>query len=96
MRRVLISFLLLLCAAAYRAEAAGTAFVINSAGASVSVVDMATLKEVRRIPVLREPHHLMLTPDGHSLLVGDTAGNEMLFLDPDTGAIQKRMPMADP
>ncbi len=78
------------------AWAAGIAFIINSAGASISVVDMATLKEVRRIPVLREPHHLALSPDGRSLLVGDTAGNQMLFLDPNTGAVQQRLPVADP
>ena len=46
--------------------------------------------------MLREPHHVALSPDGKSLLVGDTVGNEMLFLDLATGAIQKRMPMADP
>jgi DNA-binding beta-propeller fold protein YncE len=78
------------------ARANGIAFIVNSAGASISVVDMATLKEVRRIPVLREPHHVALSPDGKSLLIGDTGGNEMLFLDPSTGALQKRMPVADP
>ncbi|MBN8900493.1 MAG: PQQ-binding-like beta-propeller repeat protein, partial [Rhodospirillales bacterium] len=99
MRRLISLFLLLiLLGAAPRVAQAGggIAFVINSAGASVSVVDMATKQEVRRIPVLREPHHLMLSPDGKSLLVGDTVGNEMLFLDPATGALQKRMPCADP
>ena len=65
-------------------------------GASISVIDMATQKEVRRIPALREPHHLALSPDGHSLLVGDTSGNQMMFLDPNTGAVQKRMPITDP
>jgi DNA-binding beta-propeller fold protein YncE len=88
--------LLLMLGLTARAEAAGIAFVVNSAGASISVVDMSSLKEVRRIPVLREPHHLMLSPDGRSLLVGDTAGNEMLFLDPTTGAVQKRLPVVDP
>jgi len=77
-------------------EAGGIAFVVNSGGASISVVDMATQKEVRRIPALREPHHLALSPDGRSLLVGDTAGNQMMLLDPNTGEVQKRMPMADP
>ncbi len=95
MRRALILFLMVLVLPA-TAHAGGAAFIINSAGASISVVDMATQQEVRRIPVLREPHHLVLSPDGKSLLVGDTAGNEMLFLDPATGAIQKRMPVADP
>ena len=46
--------------------------------------------------MLREPHHLALSPDGRSLLVGDTVGNEMLFLDPATAALQRRMPVADP
>jgi DNA-binding beta-propeller fold protein YncE len=74
----------------------GIAFVLNSAGASISVIDVAAQKEVRRIPVLREPHHLALSPDGKSLLVGDTSGNQMIFLDPATGEVQKRMPVVDP
>src|SRR5215475_948867 len=78
------------------AFASGLAFIVNSGGASISLVDMSSLKELRRIPVLREPHHLTLSPDGKSLLVGDTVGNEMLFLDPATAALQKRLPMPDP
>jgi DNA-binding beta-propeller fold protein YncE len=78
------------------AWAGGIAFVVNSRGPSISIIDMTTKKEVRRIPALREPHHLMLTPDGRSLLVGDTVGNQMLFLDPNTGAVQRRMEMSDP
>ncbi|HBK08438.1 MAG TPA: pesticidal protein Cry11Aa [Acetobacteraceae bacterium] len=79
-----------------QAWAGGIAFVINSGGASISVIDMATQKEVRRIPTLREPHHLILSPDGRSLLVGDTAGNQMMFLDPNTGEVQQRVPVTDP
>jgi DNA-binding beta-propeller fold protein YncE len=90
--RIALLYLLTLAPAA----AAGLAFILNSAGASISVVDMATLKELRRIPVLREPHHVALTPDGKFLLVGDTAGNELLFLDPANGDVKKRMTMADP
>jgi DNA-binding beta-propeller fold protein YncE len=78
------------------ARAGGIAFVVNSNGASISVIDMATRKEVRRIPSLREPHHLILSPDGKSLLVGDTAGNQIMFIDPNTGEVQKRLPVADP
>jgi len=95
MRRVFLLFLLLLTAP-LSAWAAGVAFIVNSAGASISVVDMATLKEVRRIPTLRESHHVALSPDGRSLLVGDTAGNQMMFLDPNTGAVQQRLPITDP
>ena len=82
--------------AAARTHAAGVAFIINSNGSSISVIDMATRQEVRRIPALREPHHIALSPDGKSLLVGDTAANLMLFLDPATGAVQRRVPVADP
>jgi DNA-binding beta-propeller fold protein YncE len=83
-------------AAAAPARAGGIAFIVNSRGPSISIIDMGTHKEVGRIPALREPHHLMLTPDGKSLLIGDTAGNQMLFVDPNTGEVQKRLPMADP
>ena len=38
----------------------------------------------------------MLSPDGKSLLVGDTAGNQMLFLDPATGAVQREVAVSDP
>jgi DNA-binding beta-propeller fold protein YncE len=95
MRRALLA-ILILAASAAAARAQGVVFVLNSGAASISVVDMAARKEVRRIPALREPHHLVLSPDKRSLLVGDTAANEMLFLDPATGALQKRIPMSDP
>ncbi len=78
------------------ARAAGLVLVQNSAGASMSVIDMATDRELRRIPVLRETHHVALSPNGTELLVGDTVGNEMLFLDPATFEIKRRMPVADP
>ena len=74
----------------------GLAFVINSNEASISLIDVDTRQELRRIPVLREPHHMALTPDHHLLLVGDTAGNEMLFLNPTTGDVEKRMTISDP
>ena len=94
--RALLLLLPLLGLAGPGARASGLAFVVNSGGASISLVDMSSEKELRRVPVLREPHHVALSPDGKSLLVGDTVGNEMLFLDPATGAIQRRVPVADP
>jgi DNA-binding beta-propeller fold protein YncE len=85
-----------LVAAASPAWARGDVLVVNSGEASLSVIDMERRTELRRIPVLREPHHLMLSPDRRDLLVGDTVGNEMLFLDPVTFEIKRRMPLADP
>ena len=92
MYKLLLAFLLLPGLALARP----LAFVINSSEASVSLIDMDTHAELKRIPVLREPHHMALTPDGSSLLVGDTAGNAVFFLDPHTGELLRRAVMSDP
>jgi DNA-binding beta-propeller fold protein YncE len=78
------------------ARATGAVLVMNSAGASLSVVDLDTLRETRRIPVLREPHHFAETPDGRDVLVGDTGANELLELDAASFALVRRIPVADP
>jgi DNA-binding beta-propeller fold protein YncE len=74
----------------------GLAIVMNSDGASISLIDMSTHKEIGRTPALREPHHWALTPDGKTLLVGDSSGNALLELDPNTGALKGRVPCSDP
>jgi DNA-binding beta-propeller fold protein YncE len=83
-------------ASAAPAWATGDVLVMNSNGASLSVIDLASHRELRRIPVLREPHHFALTPDGRDLLVGDTVGNELIDLDPITFEVRRRLPVADP
>jgi DNA-binding beta-propeller fold protein YncE len=91
-------FALFFCALAITApaRAGGIAYILNSRGPSVSMVDMTTHKEVGRIPTPREPHHLILSPDGKNLLIGDTAANQMMILDPATGEVRKRLTIADP
>lgn len=93
--RVLI-VLVLLALAIPRNAAAGAVLIMNSGEASLSVIDMATQRELRRIPVLREPHHFALTPDRQELLVGDTGANEILALDPNTFELRRRIPASDP
>ncbi len=93
--RLLLMFVLL-AAWSGSAWAGGLAIVLNSGDATLSVLDMAHGTELRRVPVLREPHHVALSPDGSDLLVGDAGANEMLFLDPRTGDVKRRVPMADP
>ena len=78
------------------ARSADLAFIINSNDASVSLIDVSTHQEVKRISLLREPHHMALTPDHHSMVIGDTAGNTLFFLDPHTGAIQRQAVISDP
>ena len=88
--------LALLTLAAIPARARGLVFVMNSGAASISLIDMSTERVLRRIPVLREPHHWALTPDRRSLVVGDSSGNSLFFLNPHTGAVQRRITVADP
>jgi YVTN family beta-propeller protein len=78
------------------AQAADLAFVINSNDANISLIDVHSHREVGRIPMLREPHHMALTPDHRSLVIGDTSGNALFFLDPRTGAVQRRVTISDP
>ena len=78
------------------AKAADLAFIANSGDATVSVIDIATQKELKRIPMLREPDHLGPTPDGKELVVADDAGNKMFFLDPKTGEVLRQVAVADP
>lgn len=75
---------------------ADTVFVLNSGDASISVLDAVTRTETRRIPLLREAHHLVVSPDGQNLVVGDSGGNELLFLDPVTGDIRRRVRISNP
>ena len=78
------------------ARANGLAYVMNSGAASISVIDMGKRAEIRRIPVLREPHHVVPTPDGKEILVGDSAGNELFAIDPMKGTLNRRIPIANP
>jgi YVTN family beta-propeller protein len=87
--------LLLILSAAMPARA-DTVFVLNSGDASISVLDATTRTETRRIPVLREVHHLVVTPDGRELVVGDSGGNELIFLDPQSGEIRRRERISNP
>ena len=95
MRRSLLAFFVITLLSP-DAWAGGAVLVMNSNEATLSVIALAGQRELRRIPVLREPHHVMLTPDGRDLLVGDTAANEMIVLDPKTFDIRRRVTMADP
>jgi YVTN family beta-propeller protein len=64
-------------------------FVLNSLDATISVIDPATWKEVRRIPTGKEPHHLYLSPDEKSLIVANALGDSLTFIDPRTAEVQR-------
>ena len=67
------------------------AVVLNSRDANVSLIDQRTYMEVRKVNVGKEPHHLYLTPDSSALIVANAVSNDLHFLDPRTGALQKRV-----
>jgi len=70
---------------------AGVVVVLNSGDATISLIDQDTRTEIRRYPVGKEPHHLMATPDGKSLIVANATSNDLMFLDPKTGEVQRRV-----
>ena len=88
--------LLLACLTGSSPAGAASVFVVNSNDANVDMIDLATHQITKTIPLLREPHHLVLSPDSKSLVVGDTTGNALFFLDPVTGDIQRKITVSDP
>lgn len=76
-----LAFSLVVCGAA-RAD---SVLILNSEEASYSILSRSTRTEVARLPVGREPHHLIVSPDGKDVLIGSTATNELLSLDIKTG-----------
>jgi len=68
------------------------AIVLNSAEASVSLIDMPTKKVIKTIPVGKEPHHLMITPDQKTLLIANAAGNDVQLMNPVNGELVGKIP----
>jgi len=71
------------------AHAADRVIVLDSGEAQLSLIDEASHKVVGTEPTGKEPHHLMITPDGKSLIVADSVSNNLMFLDPHTGKVQR-------
>lgn len=59
--------------------------VLNSEEASYSILSRGLRSEIGRLPLGREPHHLIQTPDGKEVLVASTVTNELVVLDSRTG-----------
>ena len=92
-----LAFPLATLSLAAAAQAATPLFVLNSLDATISVVDPASFREIKRIPTGKEPHHLYLTPDNKSFVVANALGDSLTFLDPRTAEIQRVLPgISDP
>jgi len=83
------SLVAVMALAATAVHAANPILVLNSLDASISVIDPATWKEVKRIPTGKEPHHLYLTPDSKSVIVANATGDSLTFVDPKTAEVQR-------
>jgi DNA-binding beta-propeller fold protein YncE len=93
MRRLLLCLLLLAAPAAH----ADLLYVLNSGDANIQVLDARTGQDAARpIPVLREAHHLVLSPDRSLLLIGDSGGNEVFIVRPGTGEVIRRERVSNP
>lgn len=68
------------------------AIVLNSGEASVSLIDMSSRQVLKTLPVGKEPHHLMLTPDQKTLLIANAAGNDVSLMNPVSGELTGRIP----
>ena len=73
------------------ANADDRVIVLDSGEAQLTLIDPVTHHVVGTEPTGKEPHHLMITPDGRSLIVANSISNDLMFLDPHTGAVQRRI-----
>lgn len=76
---------------AIQAAHANVVVVLNSRDATVQLLDQTTGADNGTFAVGKEPHHLMATPDNKSVIVASSVGNELIFLDPATGKVQRRL-----
>ncbi|WP_175978164.1 beta-propeller fold lactonase family protein [Burkholderia sp. BCC1047] len=68
---------------------ANNVIVLNSAEATLSLIDQQSREVVSTMPTGKEPHHLMATPDNASLIVANSVSNSLMFVDPKTGKLQR-------
>jgi YVTN family beta-propeller protein len=81
-----------ICANAYALKPGERVIVLNSGDGTVSIIDRATRKVVETRPVGKEPHHLVTTLDDSELVIANAASNDLVFLDPLTGEVKRRVP----
>ena len=59
--------------------------VLDSADASITLIDQTTHRPLQTFAAGKEPHHLMATPDNQLLIVADAISGNLLFLNPVSG-----------
>ena len=87
--RLRVLLLSLFCAAgAPLAAHADNVVVLDSGEARLNLIDEASRKVVATLPAGKEPHHLMITPDGKTLIIANSVSDNLMFVDPPTGRVE--------
>ncbi|GAA3296958.1 YncE family protein [Dactylosporangium vinaceum] len=71
-------------------------YVPNLGSNTVSVIDPATFKVIKTVPVGGGPQHVVPAWDLRTLWVNDNTGNQLVPLDPATGTFGKPVKVDDP
>lgn len=75
--------------------AAGHLLVLNKDEDTVMYVDIAARRVVKTIPVDKNPHEVVISPDGKTAYVTCSGGDTLLAFDNETMALTKRVTHAD-
>ncbi len=80
------------------ADATGTLVVLNKAEASASLLNLATGKEVHKIPTGVGPHEVAISPDGKTAVVADYGANQggstLTVINLEAHAVQKTIDLS--
>lgn len=68
-------------------------FVVNTQDASISLVDLKSLKEERRIPVGKRPYGIAITPDARTVAVGVEDEEAVKFFSLPEGELKGKVPI---
>jgi YVTN family beta-propeller protein len=71
-------------------------YVPNSESDTVTVIDPATYKVLRTVPVGEQPQHVVPSWDLKTLWVNNDLGNSLIPIDPATGKFGAPVPVHDP
>ncbi|HEX9880795.1 MAG TPA: glutaminyl-peptide cyclotransferase [Candidatus Binatia bacterium] len=78
------------------AEVRQRAFITNSDGDSISIIDRKNYNVIKTLPVGDYPHHMIVSLDGRHLYVGNTHSDTVSTVDLAAEEIVKTLPLLDP
>jgi YVTN family beta-propeller protein len=78
------------------AHARSLVYVPNFGSDTLSVIDPRTYRVIRTVPAGHGPQHVVPAWDLRTLWINDNAGNTLIPIDPDTGALGRPVPVDDP